>query len=58
MGKLRIGLLAGGWSGEREISLKSGEAVYKALDRDKYEVTRYDPREDLSALIEIGRAHV
>ena len=56
MGKLRIALLAGGWSGEREISLKSGEAVYQALDKGKYLVTRYDPREDLAALIEERRA--
>lgn len=45
-------MLAGGWSGEREISLKSGEAVYRALDRSKYLVSRYDPRDDLATLIE------
>lgn len=52
MEKLRIALLAGGWSGEREISLKSGEAVYKALDKSKYVVGRYDPRDDLATLIQ------
>ena len=52
MEKLRIALLAGGWSGEREISLMSGEAVYKALDKSKYLVSRYDPRDDLATLIE------
>ena len=46
-----IALLAGGWSGEREISLKSGEAVYRALNKQKYHVTRYDPRYDLTTLI-------
>ena len=51
MGRLRIALLSGGWSGEREISLKSGEAVYLALDKQKYDVTRYDPRDDLGDLI-------
>ncbi|MBW1861790.1 MAG: D-alanine--D-alanine ligase [Deltaproteobacteria bacterium] len=51
MGKVNLALLAGGWSGEREISLKSGETVYKALDKRKYNVTRYDPRDDLIALI-------
>ncbi len=51
MGKIRIALLAGGWSREREISLKSGESVYKALDRSKYEVRKYDPRDDLVTLI-------
>jgi D-alanine-D-alanine ligase len=51
MGRLRIALLSGGWSGEREISLKSGEAVYRALDKQKYHVTRYDPRDDLIDLM-------
>jgi D-alanine-D-alanine ligase len=51
MERLRIALLSGGQSGEREISLKSGEAVYLALDRQKYDVTRYDPRDDLGALM-------
>lgn len=51
MGKLHLALIAGGWSGEREVSLKSGEAVYRALDRRKYRVTWYDPRDDLPALV-------
>jgi len=56
MGKINLALLAGGWSGEREISLQSGEAVYRALDKRKYNVTRYDPRDDLVTLIkERGR---
>jgi D-alanine-D-alanine ligase len=49
--KIEIALLAGGWSGEREISIMSGDAVYKALDKDRYNVTRYDPRDDLETLI-------
>ena len=51
MGKLHIALIAGGWSGEREVSLKSGETVYRALDRNKYDVTWYDPRDDFLTLI-------
>ena len=51
MGRLRIALLSGGWSGEREISLKSGETVYRALDKQKYHVTKYDPRDDLMDLM-------
>jgi D-alanine-D-alanine ligase len=51
MSKLRIAVLAGGWSGEREISLKSGESVYKALDKSRYETRGYDPRDDLVTLI-------
>jgi len=52
MGKLRIALVSGGWSREREVSLKSGDAVYDALDKDKYEVRRYDPRGDLLGLMQ------
>jgi D-alanine-D-alanine ligase len=51
MGRLEIALLSGGWSAEREISLKSGDNVIRALDRDRYHVTRYDPRDDLPALV-------
>ena len=51
MRKIGIALLAGGWSGEREISIKSGEAVYRSLDKSKYNVTLYDPRDDLELLI-------
>ncbi len=49
--KIRIAVLAGGWSGEREVSLKSGKAVYEALNRDRYSVTLYDPRDDLEGLV-------
>ena len=49
--KIRIAVLAGGWSGEREVSLKSGKAVYAALNRERYDVTIYDPRDDLGVLI-------
>ena len=49
-GKLRIALLAGGRSAEREISLKSGDQVYAALDKSRYEVLRYDPMFDLTRL--------
>lgn len=51
MRKLRIGLIAGGLSGEREVSLKSCDTVYRALDKEKYEISRYDPRDDLIKLI-------
>lgn len=39
---IRIALLMGGLSSEREISLKSGEAVYKALLEAGYEVDKID----------------
>jgi D-alanine-D-alanine ligase len=49
MAKLRIALLAGGLSNEREVSLKTGDKIFEALDRDKYQVTRFDPKTDLAA---------
>ena len=48
--KLRLALLAGGKSGEREVSLKGADEVAKALDPQKYEVRRYDPATDLARL--------
>ena len=48
--KLKVALLAGGKSAEREVSLKSGEQVFQSLDKDRYEVLRYDPRDDLPRL--------
>ena len=52
MEKLRLALIAGGFSGEREVSLKSGDAVQAALDPTKYAVTRYDPKDGLAALLQ------
>ncbi|MFC1826771.1 D-alanine--D-alanine ligase [Thermodesulfobacteriota bacterium] len=48
--KLRLALLAGGKSGEREVSLKGADEVAKALNPQKYEVRRYDPATDLAQL--------
>jgi D-alanine-D-alanine ligase len=48
--KLRLALLAGGKSGEREVSLKGAAEVAKALDPGKYEIKRYDPATDLAKL--------
>ena len=47
MGRLRLALIAGGVSGEREVSLKGAAGVEKALDPGKYEVVRFDPATDL-----------
>lgn len=51
MKKIHIALLSGGISSEREVSLRSGEQVYIALDKKKYTITRYDPRTDLERLV-------
>jgi len=50
--KLTIALLSGGNSSERMVSLKSGDEVYRHLDPEKYSVIRYDPKTDLSQLID------
>ncbi len=51
MKKIRLALLAGGVSSEREVSLDSGTQVFEALDKDKYKITRYDPKTDLPELV-------
>lgn len=50
MRKKTIALLSGGISPEREVSLNSGAQVYEALDKEKYDVIRYDPKTDLAKL--------
>lgn len=50
MSRLRLALIAGGVSGEREVSLKGAEGVEQALDQNKYDVVRYDPATDLPRL--------
>lgn len=50
MSRLRLALIAGGVSGEREVSLKGAAGVEKALDPEKYEVVRFDPATDLPLL--------
>ncbi len=49
--KLKVALLSGGVSSEREVSIKSGNQVHEALDKAKYDVTRYDPATDLGRLV-------
>ena len=50
MSRIRLALLAGGVSGEREVSLKGAAEVEQALDAAKYRVIRFDPATDLAAL--------
>ncbi|MDD5291333.1 MAG: D-alanine--D-alanine ligase [Patescibacteria group bacterium] len=47
MPKIKIALLSGGRGGEREISLKTGEQIYKALDKEKYQIFKFDPKNNL-----------
>lgn len=50
---MKVALLAGGASGEREISLASGEGARLALEQAGFEVDMFDParKEDLISLI-------
>jgi len=48
--KIRIAVLSGGWSKERSVSINSGKAVLGALDKGKYEIVSFDPKDDLNVL--------
>lgn len=52
MKKLNIALLSGGISSERDVSLAGGDQVYKALDKTKYAIDRYDPKTDILRMVE------
>ena len=51
MRKRTVALLSGGISSEREVSLNSGNQVFEALDKEKYNIIRYDPKTDLPRLV-------
>lgn len=51
MEKITLALLSGGISSERQVSLNSGDQVLEALDKEKYDVRRFDPRSDLPKLV-------
>jgi D-alanine-D-alanine ligase len=53
--RIHVAVLMGGWSSEREVSLRSGEACAAALEAQDYRVTRIDVGRDVaSRLTEIG----
>jgi D-alanine-D-alanine ligase len=49
--KKHVAVLMGGWSAEREISLRSGKACGEALSRLGYQVTRIDVGRDIAAVL-------
>ncbi len=51
MSKIKICLLFGGKSNEREVSISSATSVYDALDKNKYEIFKYDLRDDFEQFI-------
>ena len=46
-----VAVLMGGWSTEREVSLRSGAACADALERGGYKVTRVDVGRDIAAVL-------
>jgi D-alanine-D-alanine ligase len=46
-----VAVLMGGWSAERDISLRSGKACADALERDGYRVTRVDVGRDIASVL-------
>jgi D-alanine-D-alanine ligase len=46
-----VAVLMGGWSAEREISLRSGKACAEALERLGYRVTRIDVGRDIASVL-------
>jgi len=53
---IRVAVLLGGISNEREISLKSGKQIVKNMDRKRYRITTYDPKTQLMRLIKDAKA--
>lgn len=51
MAKKKICLLSGGRSNEREVSISSADSVFAALNKDKYEILKYDARDDLEKFV-------
>ena len=46
-----VAVLMGGWSAEREVSLRSGKACADAAERAGYRVTRVDVGRDIAAVL-------
>jgi D-alanine-D-alanine ligase len=46
-----VAVLMGGWSAEREVSLRSGTACADALTRLGYQVTRIDVGRDVATVL-------
>ncbi|HEV3241815.1 MAG TPA: D-alanine--D-alanine ligase, partial [Methyloceanibacter sp.] len=53
-----VAMLMGGWSSEREVSLRSGEACAKALEAQAYPVTRLDVGHDVATKLAEIRPNV
>jgi D-alanine-D-alanine ligase len=49
--KITVALLSGGTSSECEVSLSGGDQVYHAMDKNRYDIFRYDPKTDIARLV-------
>ena len=47
-----VAVLMGGWSSEREVSLRSGEACAKAAERAGFRVSRVDVARDVATVLD------
>src|SRR6201989_2133388 len=47
-----VAVLMGGWSAEREVSLRSGKACAEALESQGYRVTRIDVGRDIATVLQ------
>lgn len=54
---MKILLIAGGWSSEREISLRGAEGIRKALEARGHEVTFFDLRTSFDSLLTTAKKH-
>ncbi len=48
-----VAVLLGGWSSERDVSLRSGKACADALERLGYRVTRIDVKRDIATVLDV-----
>jgi len=53
-----VAVLNGGWSAEREVSLRSGKASAEALERKGYRVTRIDVGRDIANVLTLLKPDV
>ncbi len=53
-----VGVLMGGWSAEREVSLSTGRACCRALEEVGYKVTPIDVQPDIATVLEAVRPEV
>ncbi len=53
-----VAVLMGGWSAEREVSLRSGKACADALERQGYRVSRIDVDRDIASVLQALKPEV